>query len=302
MPQPNSQERVLQMSSYKIMADIACDLPDDYLAQNDVFCIPMSFVLDGEQVESSGSDDSFNHEFYRRLREGSIATTSATSVGTYLEHFSNELSAGNDILFVGFSSGLSGSFASAHIAAQELAPSYPDRKLIVVDSLGASLGYGLLVDMAVQLRNNGLDIEQAAKALEDNKLCVQHLFTVDDLMFLHRGGRLNKSTAIVGSLVGVKPMLDVDTNGKLRSCHKKRGRKKAVMNLVEWMLELCPHRSLDVAAISHGDCSDEADIVISELKKHFSVKRIIKNYVGPYIGAHSGPGTLALFFTGKVRV
>ena len=290
------------MSSYKIIADTACDLPDDYLVENNVVCIPMSFVFDGEQITSSGNDDAFNRDFYKRLREGSVATTSATGVGTYIECFSKELAQGSDVLFVGFSSGLSGSFGSAYVAAQEVSASCPQRKLIVVDSLGASLGYGLLVDMAVQLRNSGIGIEEAAKTLEENRLNIQHLFTVDDLMFLHRGGRLSKSSAIVGSLVGVKPMLDVDTNGKLRSCHKTRGRRKAVENLVEWMTELCPHKKLDVAAVSHGDCEKDADFVISELKSRFSVKRIIKNYVGPYIGAHSGPGTLALFFAGKVRV
>ena len=290
------------MDNYVILADIACDLPDDYYVKNRVQCVPMSFMLDGSPVIARDSSDAFCKDFYRRMRAGAPVSTSANGVGAYTEYFTAILSAGSDLLFLGFSSGLSASFQSARLAAEEVAPKFPERKLRVVDSLAASLGYGLFVDKAVQLREQGLGIDEAVAALEACRLNLQHLFTVDDLMFLQRGGRISKSVAIVGSIVGVKPMLDVDPEGRLRACSKKRGRKNSVLGLVDWMEKLHPGKNIDVISISHGDCEADADLVIAEAKRRFGVKRVIKNYVGPYIGAHSGPGTLALFFFGDTRV
>lgn len=289
-------------NKFAILVDAGTDLPRDFYEQNDVNFIPMTYSIDGETYIDDAGESAPYAEFYEKLRSGAVSTTSMINTDTYEQWFKKFLDAGQDLLVITMSSGISSSYNAARLTSEELAPSYPDRKLVVVDGLIASLGGGLLTHYAVRLRREGKTIDETAEWIERNKKHIQHLFTVDDLMFLQRGGRVSKGTAIVGSLIGIKPLLDVDAEGKLRNCRKKRGRKGALDGLVEWMESLTNSRELDCIAVSHGDCEADADYIIAKIKEKYKVGKIIKNYIGPVIGSHSGPGTIALFFYGKKRV
>jgi DegV family protein with EDD domain len=213
------------------------------------------------------------------------------------------MSEGYDILHIAFSSALSGSCSVAATVARELCDENPDTKILVIDSLCASLGEGLLLHKAVLLKESGKTIDEVADWLENNKLNLCHLFTVDDLHHLHRGGRVSKATAIIGTLINVKPVLHVDNEGRLIPLNNVRGRKKALISLVDQMeirIKDYPG-SNDIIFISHGDCIEDAEFVAELIKERFGIKESLINFVSPTIGAHSGPGTVALFFMGKER-
>ena len=213
------------------------------------------------------------------------------------------LKEGKDILHIAFSSALSGTYNSSRIAAEELMEDYPDRKIIVVDSLGASLGQGLLVYLAQEKKEQGEDMETVAKWAEENRLHMVHLFTVNDLNHLYRGGRISRTTAVVGSMLNIKPVLHVDNDGKLTAIGKVRGRKKSLQELVKLMDEKIGsyHDTCHTIFISHGDCEEDANYVAEKVKEKYQINTIIMNQVGATIGAHSGPGTMALFFVGDER-
>lgn len=289
------------MNKYIIMTDSSCDLPQWKLDEIGVEYVMLTVDLDGKNyVNYADWREIDPHAFYDELRAGKPAKTSAANVDQFKEAMIPHLEAGDDILYVGFSTGLSGTFNAGRIAGEELSGIYPDRKIIAVDSLCASLGQGMLVDMAAEQLAKGATIEENAKFCQVNRLRVCHWFTVDDLFYLHRGGRVSKTTAIVGSALGIKPVMYVDDEGHLLKAEVARGRKNSIKRLVEKMRE--SYKSLERVYIVHGDCLDDAKLLESMIEKEFGVKNIVTNYVGPVIGAHSGPGTLALFYIADKRI
>ena len=290
------------MSSFVILTDSSADLSASMVQQLDVQVLPLSFVLDGHTYHDHPDNrDMDPHLFYERLRSGDMATTSAVNVAQYTEALEPLLQAGQDVLILAFSSGLSTTYNSSLIAVKELQAKYPDRKLFTVDTLCASLGQGLLVWYAAQARARGGSIEEVRDWIEEHKLNLCHQFTVDDLYFLKRGGRISSATALVGSMLHIKPVLHVDNEGHLINTGKVRGRQAALKALVDRM----EHTAIDSGSltvfISHGDCLEDAQMVADMVKKRFGVQEVYINYVGPVIGAHSGPGTLALFYMGTER-
>ena len=289
------------MSEYVITTDNNSDLPEEYLKDHGVGCMYLSYSMDGKNYTHGNFLP--EHEFYEAMRNGSMPTTAQVNPENAKALLEPYLKEGKDILHIAFSSGLSGTYNSSRIAAEELMEEYTDRRIIVVDSLSASLGQGLLVWLAQQKKELGQTLEDVADWAEKNKLKMVHLFTVDDLNHLYRGGRVSRTTAIVGSMLNIKPVLHVDNEGKLTAIGKVRGRKKALQELVKLMDEKIGSfgADCDTIFISHGDCEQDAQYVAAKVKEKYNIKNIIINQVGATIGAHSGPGTMALFFVGDVR-
>ena len=289
------------MSEYVISTDNNSDLPEEYLKDHGVGCMYLSYSMDGKNYTHGNFLP--EHEFYEAMRNGSMPTTAQVNPENAKALLEPYLKEGKDILHIAFSSGLSGTYNSSRIAAEKLMEEYPDRRIIVVDSLSASLGQGLLVWLAQQKKELGQTLEDVADWAEKNKLKMVHLFTVDDLNHLYRGGRVSRTTAIVGSMLNIKPVLHVDNEGKLTAIGKVRGRKKALQELVKLMDEKIGSfgADCDTIFISHGDCEQDAQYVAAKVKEKYNIKNIIINQVGATIGAHSGPGTMALFFVGDVR-
>lgn len=284
---------------YIISTDSTADLPVSYVKEHGIAIQFLSYAF-GDTVY--GLDDQLDpHDFYERMRSGEMPTTNACIPDEVQRSFETYLKEGYDILHIGFSSGLSASYNNARIAANELAEQYPDRKIILVDSLCASLGQGLLVHYAVTMKESGKSLEEVASWLEENKLHLCHQFTVDDLFHLHRGGRVSKATAIIGTLINVKPVLHVDNEGHLTSVCNVRGRKKALLKLIEHMGEQMEGFQNDIIFISHGDCLEDAQFVADQIKVRYGIENFLIDYVSPTIGAHSGPGTVALFHLGNTR-
>lgn len=288
------------MNDYVIFTDSACDIKPDVLKSWGVPYINLSFKFEDEDKEYS-NDGMEITEFYNRMRNGGIAKTSAINPETYIGVFEEILKQGKDILCLAFSSGLSTTCNSARIAADELLEKYTERKIIVVDSLSASAGQGLLLYLTVQKKNEGFSIEEAAEFAEGIKLNICHWFSVDDLVYLKRGGRVSPAVAFVGTVLGIKPVLHVDNEGKLVSVSKARGRKAALNALVDKCGELGQDTANGTIFISHADCKSDADYVAEQIGERFGGKVDIITDVGAVIGAHSGPGTIALFFVGKER-
>ena len=241
------------------------------------------------------------HLFYEALRQGEEATTAAINVGQYTEALEPLLQAGKDVLILAFSSGLSTTYNSSRLAVEELGFKYPNRKIFTVDTLCASLGQGLLVWYAARERDRGHTIEEVREWVEERKLNLCHQFTVDDLHFLKRGGRISAATAMVGSMLHIKPVLHVDNEGHLINIGKARGRQASLKALVDRMEDTAIDPGSLTVFISHGDCPEDAQTVADMVKKRFGVQDVVINYVGPVIGAHSGPGTVALFYMGTDR-
>ena len=289
-------------NSYIVMTDSSADLTAELVEKLGLDVIPLSVNV-GEKSFMNYPDEREigSHEFYEMLRGGANAKTSAVNVDTFLNAMSVHLNAGKDILYLGFSSGLSSTYSASEIAAQELRESYPDRKILTVDTLCASLGQGLLIYLTMQKVLAGATIEEAAAFAEENRLHLCHWFTVDDLFFLKRGGRVSAATALVGSALGIKPVLHVANEGHLINVSKARGRKNSILALVDRMERSAIDPAKQTVFISHGDCRDDAEFLADEVRKRFGITDITINFVGPVIGAHSGPGTLALFFLGTER-
>lgn len=290
------------MSDYVIFTDSCADLSPDMYKELEVELVPMHFTLNDRQYTCwpDGREIAFP-DFYNDLRGGGMSTTAQVPGQDFIDLFRPVLESGRDILYLGFSSGLSGTIQSAIIAATDLMEEFPDRKVKVVDSLCASLGQGLFVWHVARQKKQGLDIEQAAKWAEENKMKLVHWFTVDDLQFLKRGGRLSGTAALLGTMLGIKPVLHVDDEGHLIAIDKVRGRKKSLERLVERMAAAVTDPANQTVFISHGDALEDARFVADEVKRRFGTKDIYINYIGPVIGGHSGPGTIALFFLGESR-
>ena len=287
------------MAEYKIITDSGCDLPQEMLCRLDVQTVPLIVNFKGEDREDTV--DVGIKEMYAGLRDGEAATTSAVNPDRWMEKMEGVLAQGMDVLTVTFSSGLSTTYQSAVIAGKELKEKYPDRKILVVDSLAASLGQGLLIWYACKMKDAGLSIEELAKWIEDNRQNLCHWFTVDDLMYLKRGGRVSAATALVGTMLQIKPVLHVDSEGHLINVAKSRGRKASIQALAQKAIELGEGYDNSTMFICHGDCIEDAEYLAGILKEKCGVKEVFIGYTGAVIGSHSGPGTLALFFMGKHR-
>lgn len=290
------------MSDYVIVTDSCCDLPAKMAEELELTVLPLAFNLKGKEYRNylDGREMSFK-DFYQHIRNGESCTTSAVNVEAFASEFERILQSGKDVLCVAFSSALSNTCNAAKLAAEEVAPKYPERKVLVVDSLCASLGQGLLIYYAVQEKRSGKSIDEVADWLEKNKLHLCHWFTVEDLNHLKRGGRISAATALIGTMLNIKPVLHVDDEGRLTNVGKARGRHASLTALVDHMVETAIDPSSQVVFISHGDSQEDADFVAKEVKKRLGVKKVITNYVGPVIGTHSGVGTVALFFLGTHR-
>ncbi len=287
------------MAAFQIVTDSGCDLPADLLEKLNLKLVPLSVLFRGENREDC-VDDSIK-ELYAGLRAGESATTSAVNPDRWSRTMEPIVEEGQDVLVFAFSSGLSTTYQSAVIAANELMEKYPDRKILVVDTLAASLGQGLLLWYACQKRDEGMSLEALHAWAETEKFHLCHWFTVDDLMYLKRGGRVSAATAIVGTMLQIKPVLHVDDEGHLINVSKTRGRKASIEALAKKVGELGEGFCNDTVFISHGDCREDAEILASILKQQYGVKEVYISYVGAVIGSHSGPGTIALFFMGQHR-
>ncbi len=287
------------MATYKIITDSGCDLTADFAKALGLEVVPLIVNFKGQTLDDSV--DNGMKEFFDDLRAGEVATTSAINPDRWAKTMEPVLEQGQDALVITFSSGLSTTYQSAVIAADELKEKYPDRQIFVVDSLCASRGQGLLVWYACQKRDAGLTVSELAAWVEENRLNLCHWFTVDDLMYLKRGGRVSAATALLGTMLQIKPVLHVDDEGHLINVAKARGRKASIMMLVEKMAQQYLPDQIEKAFICHGDCMEDAEFLAQQVQERFGVKEVRIGYVGAVIGSHSGPGTLSLFFMGKNR-
>lgn len=287
------------MNDYVILTDSSCDLPDDIVKKYQLEILQLDFIVEGEG--SFHNDQADIEKVYSKLRNGANIKTSAANISQASEAIEALFNQKKDILYLGFSSGLSSTYQTVYMAGQELMEEYLERKMISVDTLAASMGQGLLVYKACQAKDSGKSLEENAQYIEEIKLKLCHWFTVDDLFFLKRGGRISGVTATVGTMLSIKPILHVDDEGHLINVSKVRGRKAAITELANRMEKLAVHPEDQDIFISHGDCIEDAEKLASIIKERFGNDRITISYVGPVIGAHSGPGTLALFFLGEHR-
>ena len=288
------------MSNYILCTDTACDLKPATLKAWGVEYCSLSFQFnDSEKVYSNFDMDVT--EFYDKMRAGGVAKTSAINVDAFENFFEPYLVTGKDVLYIGFSSGLSATYHSACLAAEALREKYPERKVLTVDSLAASAGLGLLVYLTAKEQEKGATIEEAAAFAEATKLNVCHWFTVDDLDYLKRGGRVSPAVAFLGNKLGIKPVLHVDNEGHLINVFKVRGRKNAIAALAKELGKSAIDPADGIVYISHGDCQKDVDQLVEILQADYNAKVELVTDVGPVIGAHTGPGVLALFFVGKER-
>lgn len=290
------------MNNYVFITDSSCDLPQAMAEELDVIVVPLTFTIEEKEYANylDGREMS-PADFYSKIRGGASATTSAVNMDTYLKLMEPILQSGKDILYLAFSSGLSNTCNAAMMSVRELSEKYPDRKIYAVDSLAASMGEGLLVYHAAVQRKAGKGIDEVYEWLLNNRLRLCHWFTVDDLNHLKRGGRISAATALVGTMLGIKPVLHVDDEGHLINVGKVRGRQAALNALVEHMEKTVEKPQEQVVFISHGDSLADAQKVADLVRSRMNVKDIIINSIGPVIGAHAGPGTIALFFLGSKR-
>lgn len=287
------------MSEYVITVNSTVDLPKEWLSERNVPVIPLKYTIEGNTYEDMNGLPS--KEFFGKLREGKMAVTSQVNpdeAKTALEPYLRE---GKDILHLGFSSALSGTCNSMRIAAKELEEEYPDRKIIVIDTLCACLGEGLLLYYALKHRSEGRSIEETAKWVEENKLHICHNVTIDDLEHLYRGGRISRTVAVLGGMVKIKPMLHVDDQGALKVIGKERGRRKALGKIVETASKQAQGWENDIVMITHGDCREDADYVAGLVRQKLGVDNILINNIGTVIGSHTGPGVVAVFCMGEKR-
>ena len=291
------------MREYVLMTDSCCDLPDQMAKDLQLEVLPLTMHMDGQDYPNTLDGAAIsNEEFYRRIRAGKMATTSAVNVGQFEDAMSAILEQGKDILCISFSSALSTTYQSACIAAESVQAKYPEGRIRVIDSLSASLGQGLLMYLTAHKKlEENLTLDQLGDWVEENKLHVCHWFTVDDLNHLKRGGRVSGAAAFFGTMLNIKPVLHVDDAGHLIPMEKVRGRKASLDALVAHMEKDAVDPASQTVFISHGDCEADAEFVADEVRRRFGVQDIYINYVGPVIGNHSGPGTLALFFLGSRR-
>ena len=290
------------MGTYRIVTDSTTDLTPELIQELDVQVIPLCYIMEGKTYHNiPGGGEMTDREFYAKLRAGSMSTTTQVNSEEFLRVFTPLLEAGQDVLYIGFSSGLSGTYQSAALAREELKQRFPGRRLEVFDSRCASMGEGLLVYHAAKLQQAGKSLDEVLSWLKENVLNLCHWFTVDDLNHLKRGGRVSKTAAVFGTMLGIKPVLHVDNEGHLIPVSKVRGRKQSLDALVRRMEDTALDPAGQMVFISHGDCLEDARYVERQIREKLGVRQVELGFIGPVIGAHSGPGTVALFFLGKER-
>lgn len=287
------------MRDYVITVNSTVDLPKEWLEERKVPVIPLKYTIDNETY--TDMEGLSSKEFFEKLRDGKMATTSQINPEEARAQLEPFLKEGKDVLHLGFSSGLSGTYNSMRIAGEELKEEYPEAKIIIIDTLCACLGEGLLLYKALQLKEVGKTIEDTAKWVEENKLHICHNVTVDDLFHLHRGGRISKASAVLGSVVQIKPIIHMDENGKLQVIGKERGHKKSLNKIVDMAVEQIKGWDNDIAMITHGDCQEDAEYVAKLVRERLGIENILINNIGTVIGSHTGPGVVAVFVMGNKR-
>ena len=287
------------MRDYVITVNSTVDLPKEWLAERGVPVIPLKYTIDGETyTDMEGLSEK---EFFAKLREGKMSVTSQVNPEEVVTMFEPYVKEGKDILHLGFSSALSGTLNSMRIGAEMLQEKYPDAKIIVIDTFCACLGEGLLLYYALKEKEKGKTIEEVAQWAEENKLHVCHNVTVDDLNHLHRGGRVSKTTAVIGTLVQIKPVIHMDNEGRLQVIGKERGRKKSLNKIVDMAVERFKGWENDIIMITHGDCIEDAEYVAKLVREKMGIDNILINNIGTVIGSHTGPGVVAVFCMGNKR-
>ena len=286
------------MRDYVITVNSTVDAPKEWLEERHVPVIPLKYTIDGETY--TDMEGLSAKEFFDKLREGKMSTTSQVNPEEAAEELEPYLKEGKDILHLGFSSGLSGTLNSMKIAGEMLQEKYPEAKIIVIDTLCACLGEALLLYKALQQKEKGMDIDELAQWVEDNKLHVCHNVTVDDLHHLQRGGRISKTTAVLGTLVQIKPIIHMDDNGTLQVIGKERGRKKSLNKIVDMAVEQSKGWDNDIIMITHGDCIEDAEYVAKLVREKMGIDNILINNIGTVIGSHTGPGVV-VFCIGNKR-
>ena len=286
--------------SYQIITDSCCDFTEQMYRSHNVSCVPLTVLYNGEN-HNNFSDDASVKAFYDELRTGTMATTAAVNPDGWATAMEPALKEGKDVIVMAFSSALSTTYQSAVIAANDLREDYPDRKIYVIDTLCAALGQGLLVWHACKQRDAGLSVDELAAWVEENKLHICHWVTVDDLAHLKRGGRISAASAAVGTMLNIKPIIHVSDEGKLVNLAKVRGRKSAIEYIANKFAETKGDFDNDTIFVAHGDCPEDAAALEKILKEKHGAKNVITGYVGPVIGAHTGPGVLVVFYLGTHR-
>lgn len=287
------------MRDYVITVNSTVDLPKEWLEERHVPVVPLKYTIDGETY--TDMEGLSAKEFFAKLREGKMSVTSQVNPEEAAELLEPYVKDGKDVLHLGFSSGLSGTLNSMRIAGQMLEEKYPEAKVIVIDTLCACLGEGLLLYKALQQKAMGKTIDETAQWVEENKLHICHNVTVDDLNHLHRGGRVSKTTAVLGTLVQIKPIIHMDDNGKLQVIGKERGRKKSLNKIVDMAVEQSKGWDNDIIMITHGDCIEDAEYVAKLVREKMGIDNILINNIGTVIGSHTGPGVVAVFCMGNKR-
>ncbi len=288
---------------FEIITDSCCNLPEDMIDELGLHILPMTFMVEGKQYQSYLKGERTDlKQFYTMMREGKVVTTSTPNMNDAEALMRSLLDQGKDIIYIAFSSGLSSTYQSASLMMSELANEYPDRKVIIVDSLAAAAGQGLLVWYAARMAKEGATLEAVQEWVEYNKLHMAHWFTVEDLMYLLRGGRVSKTSAWAGTILNIKPVLHVDDEGHLIPLEKIRGRRKSLIALVDHMERTAIQPIADQTVfLGHGDCPKDAEFLANLIRERLGVKNIITTYIDPVIGAHAGPGIIAVFFLATER-
>ena len=287
------------MNEFVIVSDSTVDLPKEYLQAKQVPIISLSYIMDGVTYEEM---DGLSHkEFFEKLRTGSLPTTSQINPEQAREALEPLAKEGKDILYIGFSSGLSGSYNSVRMAAEDLKEEYPDINIITIDSLCACMGEGLLLYKALELKERGMSMKEIVEWVEANKLHICHNVTVDDLNHLHRGGRISRTTAVVGSMIKIKSIIHMSDEGKLVVIGKERGRKKSLISIVDRMEKQMQGYDNDIVMITHGDGIEDAEFVKKQVEERFGIHNVMINGIGSVIGSHTGAGVVAVFFMGDKR-
>ena len=287
------------MSEYVISVNSTVDLPKEWLEERAVPVIPLKYTIDNETYDDMSGLTS--KEFFQKLREGKMAVTTQVNPEQAKEGLEKIVREGKDILHLAFSSGLSGTYNSMRIAAEELKEEYPERKIIVIDTLCACMGEGLLLYYALKHKKEGMSVEELADWVEQNKLHVCHNVTVDDLHHLQRGGRVSKTAAVLGTMAQIKPIIHVDDEGKLQVIGKERGRKRSIQKIVDMSVERSKGWDNEIIMITHGDCPEDAEYLAKVVREKMGVENILINNIGTVIGSHTGPGVLAVFHMGGKR-
>lgn len=288
--------------AYRIVTDSASNLTEEMIDEFGLEILPLAFMIDGVEYRSYLKGQHVDlKQFYTMMREGKVITTSLPNMQETESTLRTILDAGDDVLYLGFSSALSGTYEATALLMAQLAEEYPERTLRAEETFAASGGQGLLVYLACKKKEEGASIDETAAFVEATRDCLCHWFTVDDLMFLFRGGRVGRTSAWAGTMLNIKPVLHVDAAGALIPMEKVRGRKKSIKALVDHMEQTAIDPAAQTVFITHGDCLEDAELLKREIEERLGVTDFVINYVDPVIGAHSGPGTLALFFVGTEK-